>query len=91
MPVITLEMLAMRKRSDASTGSSTTGTVVVVDVVVVCGIVEAPDDSVGGSGGGRTMFGELRSPNDAAWTGTPSMLTATPKAKSPAPSSRSRR
>ena len=78
----------MRKRSDASTGSSTTGTVVVVDVVVVT-IVEPPDDSVGGSGGGSTMFGELRSPYDAAWTGSPSMLTATPKAKSPAPSRRS--
>ena len=44
---------------------------------------------MGGSGGGGTMFGELRSPYDAAWTGTPSMLTATPKAKSPEPSRRS--
>jgi hypothetical protein len=35
------------------------------------------------------MFGELRSPNEEAWTMTPSMLTATPKAKSPAPSKRS--
>ena len=79
----------MRKRSEALTGSSATGTVVVDDVVVVAA-VDAPDDS-GGSGGGGTMFGELRSPNEAACTGTPSMLTATPKAKSPDPSSRSRR
>ena len=90
MPVITLEMLAMRNRSPTSTGSRTTGIVVVVVVdVVVVAIVVSPDAGVGSSGGGGTMFGELRSPYEAAWTGTPSMLTATPNAKSPAPSRRS--